>query len=538
MNRKYVFVSGGVVSSLGKGISAASLGRLLKSRGYKVSMQKLDPYYNVDPGLLSPLQHGETFVTEDGTCADLDLGHYERILDCNLSGKSSVTTGKIHKAIMEKELRGEYNGATVQVIPHVTNEIIKQIKDAGEIANSEIAIIEIGGTVGDMESSPYFEAVRQMKRNLPKDSCCFIHVTLLPFIEAAEELKTKPTQHSVKALREIGIQPDIIVCRSHIEIPTSAKDKIALFCNVKKDRVIENLDADSIYEVSLLLEKEGFADKVCDVLNLEKREPDLSDWLKFIDDKSKSIDQIDVAIVGKYVELRDAYISCVEALHHSGYFNHINVIIHWVDSDQINENNYTTILKPYNGILAPGGYGAKGTNGILLTAKYAREHKVPFMAIGLGMQLSVAEAARSFLGLKDANTLEADPYSKHPIAKVPEDRICQNDSRGAARLGSQEIEILNHKLREIYGKKTISERHSNRYEIIRDFDDQFAKYGFNLAAVSSNNKFAEAYIIEEHPFYIITIYHSEYKSRPNKPHPLFNSFVKTIYNIKNSLPEA
>lgn len=531
MDRKYVFVSGGVVSSLGKGISAAFLGRLLKSRGYKVSMQKLDPYYNVDPGLLSPLQHGETFVTEDGTCADLDLGHYERILDCSLSGKSSVTTGKIHKSIMAKELRGEYKGATVQVIPHVTNEIIQHIKDAGEIADSEIAIIEIGGTVGDMESSPYFEAVRQMKRNLPKNTCCFIHVTLLPFIEAAGEIKTKPTQHSVKALREIGIQPDLIVCRSHVEIPASAKDKIALFCNVKKERVIENLDADNLYDLALLFEKEGLADKVCDVLNLEIRKPDLSDLLKYIDDKNQSKKKLNIALVGKYVELRDAYLSCMEALLHAGYYNHIDVKIHWIDSDKINEKNYIEKLKSYDGILAPGGYGAKGTNGIILASKYARENKIPFMAIGLGMQLAVAEVARNLLDMNDANTLEADSQTKNPIAKVPEDRKCQNDSRGAARLGSQEIHIINKKFEKLYGSSTIFERHSNRYEIIADYNDDLKKHGFELAAISAKGNYVEAYIIEDHPFYIITIYHSEYKSRPNKPHPLFNEFIRTIDNI-------
>lgn len=530
MQRKYVFVSGGVVSSLGKGISAAFLGRLLKSRGYKISMQKLDPYYNVDPGLLSPLQHGETFVTEDGTCADLDLGHYERIVDCNLSGKSSVTTGKIHKAIMERELRGEYKGATVQVIPHVTNEIISQIKAASDIANSEIAIIEIGGTVGDMESAPYFEAARQMKRNLPKDSCCFVHVTLLPMIEAAGEIKTKPTQHSVKVMREIGIQPDIIVCRSHVDIPSSAKDKIALFCNVKKDRVIENLDAKSLSDVAILLENEGFADKVCEVLNLEIRKPDLSDWYKFINDKEMSTKKIHIAIVGKYVELKDAYLSCVEALYHAGYANHIQVEIHWIDSEYIDNTNYIDMLKQYDGILAPGGYGAKGTEGIILSSKYSRENKIPFMAIGLGMQLAFAEIVRSLLNKADANTLEANSNTKNPIASIPDDRKCQNDSRGAARLGSHYIRLTHKNLISVYGKDQIAERHSNRYEITKQYNAELEKFGVKMAGISSDNKYPEIYTIEDHPFYIITIYHSEYKSRPNKPHPLFNSFIQTVAN--------
>ncbi len=530
MERKYIFVSGGVVSSLGKGITAASLGRLLKSRGFKVSMQKLDPYYNVDPGLLSPLQHGETFVTEDGTCADLDLGHYERILGCNLSGQASVTTGKIHRSIMQKELRGDYKGGTVQVIPHVTNEIIEKIIAAADTSDADIAIVEIGGTVGDMESSPYFEATRQLKRNLPKDSCCFIHVTLLPYINAASELKTKPTQHSVKTLRSIGIQPDIIVCRCTSPIPESAKDKIALFCNVRTNCVVQNVDADSLYDVPLLMEKENFADIVCDVLNIEKRTPDLSDWQKFVYNIKNPEKEVDVAIVGKYVSLKDAYLSCMEALYHAGAANKCKVNIHWVDSEELNDNNYKEKLSVYDAILAPGGYGAKGTEGIILAAKFAREEKVPFVAIGFGMQLAVAEAVRNLLGYADANTLESNPQTSTPTAKIPESRVCDNDSRGAARCGSKRINIIHPFLESIYNNTVAHERHCNRYEIVTDYNQALAEKGFKIAAIAQEGNFAECYVLEGHPFYVACLYHCEYVSRPNHPHPIFKKLVEVITN--------
>lgn len=532
MSRKYVFVSGGVVSSLGKGITAASLGRLLKARGYKVSMQKLDPYYNVDPGLLSPLQHGETFVTEDGTCADLDLGHYERILDINLSGLASVTTGKIHRSIMEKELRGEYKGTTLQVIPHVTNEIIEKIIAAADRAESDIAIVEIGGTVGDMESSPYFEATRQLKRILPGNSCCFIHVTLLPYIDAASELKTKPTQHSVKTLRSIGIQPDVIVCRSSVAIPDSAKDKIALFCNVKPDCVIQNVDAESLYDVPLLLEKEGFADIVCQTLALEKREPELKDWKKFVQAIKEPNKDIDVAIVGKYVALKDAYLSCMEALYHAGAMEHCRVHIHWIDSENLQKTNYESILQVYDAIMAPGGYGSKGTAGIILAAKYAREHKVPFLAIGFGMQLATVEAVRNLLGKSEANSTEVNPDTSCPVVKIPEDRVCQNDSRGATRCGSQEIELLDAFLQKIYGATSACERHCNRYEIVPDFNEELAKYGYVLAAVEKRHAYPEAYVYQPHPFFITCLYHCEFISRPNRPHPLISAFVNSAIQNK------
>lgn len=528
MDRKYVFVSGGVVSSLGKGITAASLGRLLKARGYKVSMQKLDPYYNVDPGLLSPLQHGETYITDDGTATDLDLGHYERFIDTNLSGSSSVTTGKIHKYIMEKELNGEYKGRTVQVIPHVTDEIINRIKKAADDVDSEIAIVEIGGTVGDMESAPFLEATRQMKGVLPRNSCCFIHVTLIPYIEAASELKTKPTQHSVKTLRSIGIQPDIIVCRSNQRIPKNAKDKIALFCNVKPSNVIENSDSDSIYDVPLLLEKEQLANTVCEVLNIPANTPDLSDWIEYVDRLKNPDREINVAIVGKYVSLKDAYLSDIEALTHAGCAVKTKVKINWIDSAALNEDNYKETLKPFSGLLVPGGYGKKGAEGIILAAKYAREEKVPYMAVGFGMQLSVVEAVRNLLGLNDANSLEVDPNTTNPVAMIPEWKICINDSRGAARMGSLKVLITDNKLKEIYGNDIAFERHSNRYEINNKYNDELIKKGYILAAIADEHDFSEAYIIHDHPFYVVTLYHPEYISRPNRPHPLYSAFLKSI----------
>ncbi|NMD39079.1 MAG: CTP synthase [Christensenellaceae bacterium] len=530
MDRKYVFVSGGVVSSLGKGITAASLGRLLKARGYKVSMQKLDPYYNVDPGLLSPLQHGETYITDDGTATDLDLGHYERFIDTNLSGSSSITTGKIHKYIMEKELSGEYKGRTVQVIPHVTDEIIYRIKKAAKDVESEIAIVEIGGTVGDMESAPFLEATRQMKGILPKNSCCFIHVTLIPYIEAASELKTKPTQHSVKTLRSIGIQPDIIVCRSNHRIPKNAKDKIALFCNVKPSNVIENSDSDTIYDVPLLLEKEQLATAVCDILNIPANNPDLTDWIEYVNKLKNPKKEINVAIVGKYVSLKDAYLSDTEALTHAGCSLNTKVNISWIDSATLNKNNYKEILKPYSGLLVPGGYGKKGAEGIILAAKYAREEKVPYLAVGFGMQLSVVEAVRNLLGITNANSLEVDSDTTAPVAMIPDWKICINDSRGAARMGSLKVIITDNKLKNIYGSDIVYERHSNRYEINNAYNSELAEKCYKLAAISDEHDFAEAYLIDDHPFYIVTLYHPEYISRPNRPHPLYVAFLNSILN--------
>ncbi len=525
MSAKYVFVTGGVVSSLGKGITAASLGRLLKARGYKISMQKCDPYYNVDPGLLSPLQHGEAFITDDGVAADLDLGHYERFIDENLRGEASVTTGKIHKRIMEKELRGDYKGGTVQVIPHVTNEIKARIRAAAENSGADIAIIEIGGTVGDMESSPYLEAIRQLKWELGPHDTCFIHVTLLPYISVAGEMKTKPTQHSVKALRSIGIQPDVIVCRTEIPITTEAKDKIALFCNVKTGNVVQNADAPTLYEVPLMLEKEGLADIVCRELHLQPDHVDLSDWKEIAQRYLTPTRTVKIALVGKYVELHDAYLSVAEALTHAAIAHHVEVKLSWLSSEEISSANAEGQLQGYDGIIAPGGYGDRGAEGIVAAASYARTHKIPFFAIGYGMQLSVVAAVRDLLGISDANSTEVDPLTAHPVVRIPQERVTVNDSRQAARMGRQTVLLRPGLVRDIYGADEISERHENRYEVDASITDTLTEKGLRFTGFSAEGHFPEVFEMQDHPFYVGVIYHPEFISRPNKAHPLFVSFL-------------
>lgn len=526
MAAKYVFVTGGVVSSLGKGITAASLGRLLKARGYKVSMQKCDPYYNVDPGLLSPLQHGEAFITDDGVAADLDLGHYERFTDENLRGEASVTTGKVHKSIMERELRGEYKGGTVQVIPHVTNEIKDRIQKAAANSGADIAIIEIGGTVGDMESAPYLEAIRQLKWEVGAHNTCFIHVTLLPYISVAGEMKTKPTQHSVKALRSIGIQPDVIVCRTEVPITTEAKDKIALFCNVKTGNVVQNADAPTLYEVPLMLEKEGLADIVCRELELQPAQVDLEDWKELAQRYLTPTRTVKIALVGKYVALHDAYLSVAEALTHAAIAHHVEVKLSWLNSEEISMDNAEGQLQGYDGIIAPGGYGDRGAEGIVAAASYARAHHIPFFAIGYGMQLSVVAAVRNLLDIKDANSTEVDPLTAHPVVRIPEERVTVNDSRRAARMGRQEIELSDGIVKAIYGKDVIAERHGNRYEVDTSVVAPLAEKGFVFSGVSVEDRFPEVFEMKDHPFYVGTIYHPEFISRPNKPHPLFVAFLR------------
>ena len=520
---KYVFVTGGVVSSLGKGITAGSLGRLLKDRGYRVSMQKCDPYYNVDPGLLSPLQHGEAFITEDGIAADLDLGHYERFIDENLRGEASVTTGKIHKTMMERELRGEYKGGTVQVIPHVTNEIKTRIKSAAMNSGAEIAIIEIGGTVGDMESSPFMEAIRQMKWELGERDVCFVHVTLLPYIAAAGELKTKPTQHSVQALRSIGIQPDVVVCRSEVDISVEAKGKIALFCNVKSSHVIQNSDAETLYDVPLMLEREGFADVVCKVLDLPKREADSSEWRRIAEQFKNPARKLNIALVGKYVVLHDAYLSVVEALTHAGIDHRASVKITWIQSDMLTDDNAAEKLSGFDGIIIPGGYGQSGAEGIITACRYAREHRRPCLMIGYGMQLGVVEAVRSLLGEKQANSTEVDEHANPAVVKIPADRPA--DSR-QSRMGAHPIHLTEGRIQEIYGSCDISERHGNRYEIATEFAAPLAEHGFLFTGTSPDGKYLEAFEVTDHPFYIGVIAHPEFKSRPNRAHPLFSAFIQ------------
>lgn len=531
MAMKYVFVTGGVVSSLGKGITAASLGRLLKARGYKVSMQKCDPYYNVDPGLLSPLQHGEAFITDDGVAADLDLGHYERFIDENLRGEASTTTGKVHKSIMERELRGEYRGGTVQVIPHVTNEIKARIRSAAHNSGADIAIIEIGGTVGDMESDPYMEAIRQLKCELGANDTCFIHVTLLPYISAAGEMKTKPTQHSVKALRSIGIQPNVIVCRTEKPITNEAKDKIALFCNVKCGNVVQNADAPTLYEVPLMLENEGLADIVCRELDMEPRKPDLADWNELVRRYTHPTRDVRIALVGKYVELHDAYLSVAEALTHAGIANEVSVKVTWIDSNDITADNVADTLQGFDGLILPGGFGKRGAEGIIAAAQYGRENKIPTLMIGYGMQLAVVEAVRNLLGMKSAGSVEVDPKADPAVVRIPADRVSEvNDSRSQARNGGYTINLKEGKLASIYGNSIIRERHGNRYEVDPAFIKPLEDKGIHFTGYCVEGDYPEAFEAVDHPFYVGVIYHPEFISRPNKAHSLFAAFISAAMN--------
>lgn len=526
MATKFVFVTGGVVSSLGKGITAASLGRLLKARGLKVSLQKCDPYYNVDPGLLSPLQHGEAFITDDGVAADLDLGHYERFVDVNLRGEASITTGKVHKRIMEREIAGEYHGGTVQVIPHVTDEIKNRIRSAAANSGADIAIIEIGGTVGDMESSPYLEAIRQLKWELGAHNTCFIHVTLLPYISAAGEMKTKPTQHSVKALRSIGIQPDVIVCRTEKPITTEAKEKIALFCNVKAGNVVQNCDAPTLYEVPLLLEEEGLADIVCRELHVTYERTDLSDWHDLVERYTHPTRTVDIALVGKYVALHDAYLSISEALTHAGIAHQVDVKVHWISSDGITDDNVEAQLSAYDAIILPGGYGTRGAEGIMSAARFARTHAKPCLMIGYGMQLAVVEAVRSLLGQPHANSAEVDHTADPVVVRIPDDRVTTlNDSRSNARNGGYDIVLKDSRLADIYGCKEIRERHGNRYEIDPAIVPALEEKNFVFTGFCQG-MYPESFEIPGHPFYIGVIFHPEFVSRPNKAHPLFKAFIE------------
>ncbi len=523
---KYVFITGGVVSSLGKGLTAGSLGRLLKARGYRVSMQKLDLYYNVEPGFLSPLEHGEAFITDDGTAADLDLGHYERFVDITLTGAASSTTGKIHRSIADRELRGEYRGSTIQAIPHVANEIKQTIREVAARAEADVAIVEIGGTVGDMEAAVYLEAIRQMRWECPSpNDCCYIHVTLMPYISTASELKTKPTQHSVKSLRSLGIQPDVIVCRTEHPMTSEGKDKIALFCNVKTGNVIQNMDVENLYELPLVLEKEGFASIVLRELGLEDRPADLADWQALCERSRAANWELDVALVSKYVTVPDACLSVTEALHHAAIEKGMKLRIHYIDSETITAENAAAVLGACRAIVIPGGYGDRGTNGMLYAARYAREHKTPFLAIGFGMQLSVVEAVRDLLGVADAASTEVDPATAHPVAHIPVDRVCENDSRGATRMGAMRVKLAPGMLRDVYGADAITERHSNRYEIDRAYVEPLAEKGFRMVGESERGGYPEAFEVEEHPFYAAVVYHPEYISRPGKPHPLFTALL-------------
>ena len=524
---KYVFVTGGVVSGLGKGITAASLGRLLKARGYQITMQKFDPYINVDPGTMNPIQHGEVFVTDDGTETDLDLGHYERFIDENLDKNSNVTTGKIYWSVLNKERHGDYGGGTVQVIPHITNEIKDRFQKPKTGGDNEIAIIEVGGTVGDIESQPFLEAIRQFQAEVGRENAAIILVSLIPYLKASGELKTKPTQMSVKTLQSMGIWPDILVCRSDYPLEEGMKEKLALFCNVKKEHVLQNLDAASLYEVPLMLEKENLAKAVCDCLKLPCPEPELTDWKEMLTNMKEAEGTVDIAIVGKYVALHDAYLSVAESLKHGGIANRLKVNIHWIESDEITPENVKERLESMDGILVPGGFGIRGTEGKIQAIRYARENNIPFLGICLGMQLAIVEFARNVMGLKDAASIELDPETKHPvIALMPEQEGVENLG-GTLRLGAYPCELVAGTLaEELYGKTSISERHRHRYEVNNDYRQALTEHGMVLSGLSPDKRIVEMIELKNHPFFIATQAHPEFKSRPNMAHPLFRGFVQ------------
>ena len=530
---KYVFVTGGVVSGLGKGITAASLGRLLKARGYQVTMQKFDPYINVDPGTMNPIQHGEVFVTDDGTETDLDHGHYERFIDESLDKNSNVTTGKIYWSVLQKERHGDYGGGTVQVIPHITNEIKSRFYRAKFPDEERIAIIEVGGTVGDIESQPFLEAIRQFQHDVGHENAILIHVTLIPYLKASGELKTKPTQASVKELQGMGLQPDILVCRSEHPIGQDIKDKIALFCNVPQSHVLQNLDVEYLYEAPLAMEKENLAQVVCESLELPCPQPDLDDWKSMVNDLRHPQTEVDIAIVGKYIQLHDAYLSVVEALKHGGIANHANVHIRWIDSEHLTTENYDESLKGLDGILVPGGFGTRGTEGKILAVQYAREHKIPFLGICLGMQVAIIEFARNVLGYHDANSIELNPDTLHPVIALMPEQDGIEDLGGTLRLGSYPCKLKEGtKSYELYGKQDIAERHRHRYEVNNDYRKQLEANGMSLVGLSPDGRIVEMIEITEHPFFVGTQGHPELKSRPNHAHPLFKGLVQAAATYK------
>lgn len=524
---KYVFVTGGVVSGLGKGITAASLGRLLKARGYKVTMQKFDPYINIDPGTMNPIQHGEVFVTDDGTETDLDLGHYERFIDESLDHKANITSGKVYWSVLNKERHGEYEGRTVQVIPHITNEIKSDFYRSEDPAEDRIAIIEVGGTVGDIESQPFLEAIRQFQHEVGHENAIMIHVTLVPYLHASEELKTKPTQMSVRELQRLGLQADILVCRTEQPMPQDIKDKIALFCNVPSNHVLQNSNAEFIYEVPLLMEKEHLAQSVLECLHLPCPEPELDDWKRMVENLRHPEQESVIAIVGKYTQLHDAYLSVVEALKHGGIANHAKVNIRWVDSEEVEKVGAATLLKGVDGILVPGGFGSRGIEGMIMAAQYARENKIPYLGICLGMQIAVIEYARNVLGFADANSTEFDPATTHPVIDLMPEQKGIEDLGGTMRLGAYPC-VLNEgsKVHALYGSAEISERHRHRYEVNNDYREEYETSGLQLVGKSPNGHIVEMIELHDHPYYVATQAHPEFKSRPNEAHPLFRGLIE------------
>ncbi|MCM3741459.1 CTP synthase [Oceanobacillus luteolus] len=533
---KYIFVTGGVVSSLGKGITAASLGRLLKNRGLKVTIQKFDPYINVDPGTMSPYQHGEVFVTNDGAETDLDLGHYERFIDINLNKYSNITTGKVYSTVIKKERRGDYNGGTVQVIPHITNEIKDQVFRAGSATDADVVITEIGGTVGDIESLPFLEAIRQIKNEVGRNSVMYVHCTLVPYIAAAGELKTKPTQHSVKELRSLGIQPDVIVLRTEVDVSKEQKEKIALFCDIAEEAVIEMPDADTLYQIPISLQEQHLDQLVCDRFGLDCEEADMDEWVQLVEKVRNLSKTIEIGLVGKYVELPDAYLSVVESLKHAGYEFDADINVHWINSETLTKEAIEEELSHVDGIIVPGGFGTRGIDGKIEAIRYARENNIPFFGICLGMQLATVEFARNVVGLENAHSAEIDPNTKHPVISLLPDQEDVVDLGGTLRLGAYPCKLVEGtKAREAYeGKDMIEERHRHRYEFNNEYREQLEEKGFVISGLSPDGRLVEIIELKDHPWFVACQFHPEFTSRPTRAQSLFKGFIGAIANGKKS----
>ena len=530
---KYIFVTGGVVSSLGKGITAASLGRLLENRGLSVFMQKFDPYLNVDPGTMSPYQHGEVFVTDDGAETDLDLGHYERFIDVSLTKNSSVTTGKIYSSVIEKERRGDYLGATVQVIPHITDEIKGKLTDVAEDSDADVIITEIGGTVGDIESLPFLEAIRQARQDFGYENTLFIHNTLVPYLETTHELKTKPTQHSVKELRSLGISPDIIVLRTSMPLDVSIKRKVALFCDVSEKAVVECRDMDVLYEVMLQLKNEKLDNRVCRHLRLPDVKSNVGAWQELVTRIKSLKESVSVGLVGKYVSLPDAYLSLVEALKHAGYVHNVDIDIHWIDAEALDEDNKDEQLAGVDGILVPGGFGERGTKGKIIAIRHAREENIPFFGICFGMQLAIVEYARHVIGWRDADSTEFNKDTTHNVIDYLPEQYEGIDMGGTMRLGSYQCRLKENTMaRQLYGREVISERHRHRYEFNNAFKDDFKKNGMVFSGINPKTDLCEIVELPNHPWYLAVQFHPEFLSRPLKAHPLFDGFLKAMKEHK------
>jgi CTP synthase len=530
---KYIFVTGGVVSSLGKGITASALGRLLKNRGLKVTIQKFDPYINVDPGTMSPYQHGEVFVTDDGAETDLDLGHYERFIDINLSKNSNVTTGKIYSSVINKERRGDYLGGTVQVIPHITNEIKDRVFRAARETGADVIITEIGGTVGDIESLPFLEAIRQIKSDVGRNNVMYIHCTLVPMIRASGELKTKPTQHSVKELRSIGIQPNVIVCRTEYPLSEELKRKIALFCDIDREAVIEARDAETLYEVPLMLQEEGLDEIVVKHLGLKCGPADMTDWIQLVNKVKNLTHTTRIAIVGKYVALHDAYMSVVEALRHAGFERDTEIDVKWINSEEVTDENVQELLGDVDGILVPGGFGDRGIDGKIIAIRFAREQNIPFLGICLGMQMACVEGARHVLGLEGAHSSEIDPSTPYPIIDLLPEQKEIEDKGGTMRLGLYPCKLEPGSLaHQAYGKDLVYERHRHRYEFNNEYREQLEQVGYRFSGTSPDGRLVEIVEYTKHPWFVASQFHPEFISRPNRPQPLFLEFVKAALNSK------